>query len=75
MTSLKTTWLLSLTIFLASCASSSSLPTRLAYPKPAAPSSLKLTWSDHGDRVSLNKDDAIRLMHWLLEVEAFLDHS
>jgi hypothetical protein len=71
-------WLLSLTIFLSSCVTSSSSrgtpPARL-YPQPSPPTSLQLGWQDEGQRVCLSKEDAIKLMHWLLEVEAFLEEA
>jgi hypothetical protein len=72
---LKKTWLIICLITLtASCATSSSQPTALAYPKPEPAKSLKLAWQDDGDRVSLSKEDAVKLMQWLLDVEAFIDH-
>jgi hypothetical protein len=67
----KKMWAISLTIFFLSCTTTATVA--LQKPKPASPKTLQLKWIDLGEHVALSKADAIKLMHWLLDVELFLE--
>lgn len=66
--SLMITLIISIIIVLVSCAHPVQLPHRNYF----VPSKPKITWHEHGDMVCLTKDDAILLMRYLNEVDAYI---
>ncbi|NIZ41372.1 hypothetical protein PVA45_07115 (plasmid) [Entomospira entomophila] len=71
MASRKRMWWIGLMIaFTSTCATA---PSHTRMPKPAPPSSLGITWRDDGDRVSISKEDAVKLEQWLIDVEYYIN--
>ncbi|NIZ47820.1 hypothetical protein PVA44_07820 (plasmid) [Entomospira nematocerorum] len=57
-------------VFTSTCVTS---PSKTRMPKPVPPSSLGITWHDEDDRVSISKEDAVKLEQWLIDVEYYIN--
>lgn len=64
-----------LTILLvASLSNCTSAPTTTGMPRPMRSSELGITWQADGDRVSISRDDAVKLAQWLIDVDYYIYH-
>lgn len=49
--------------------SCSTIPADITYAAPVRP---RLSWQDDGDRASISKEDAVKLAHYFIEVDAYI---
>lgn len=63
--------MIALVVSLSSC---QSLP-KLSMPKPVSPQTLRISWQEEPNgRLSISKEDAVKLEQWLIDVEFYLEH-
>ena len=64
--------MISTVLLVASLSSCRSAPPTVGMPRPMRSSELGITWHDDGERVSLSREDAVRLAQWLIDVDFYI---